>query len=62
MEAFEQLKQVGAKAPYTFCFSMEFVNQAAYDSCSGHPDHVAFVQERWLKEVEGFLELDYVVL
>ena len=24
-----------------------------------HPDHVRFVQERWLSEVSEFLELDY---
>ena len=24
-----------------------------------HPDHVRFVQERWLAEVSEFLELDY---
>jgi hypothetical protein len=24
-----------------------------------HPDHVRFVQDRWLPEVDDFLEIDY---
>ena len=27
-----------------------------------HPDHVAFVRDRWVPEVEKFLEIDYVPL
>jgi hypothetical protein len=33
---------------------------AAYEGYNEHPDHVRFVQERWLAEVSDFLELDYV--
>ena len=38
---------------------MEFAGQDAYDAYNGHPDHVRFVQERWLPEVADFLEIDY---
>ena len=38
---------------------MEFADRAAYDGYSNHPDHVRFVQERWLAEVTDFLEIDY---
>ncbi|MEZ5805201.1 MAG: Dabb family protein [Rhizobiaceae bacterium] len=59
---FEQLKQVSPKNDYTFGFSMEFSDQAAYDGYNGHPDHIAFVRDRWVPEVEAFMEIDYVPL
>jgi len=58
--AFEQLRQVSPKNDYAFGFSMEFADQAAYDGYNNHPDHVAFVRDRWLMEVSDFLEIDYV--
>jgi hypothetical protein len=59
VEAFELLAEVSPKNGYRFGISMEFVDRAAYDSYNEHPDHVRFVQERWLAEVSDFLELDY---
>jgi len=59
VEAFELLAQVSPKNPYRFGLSMEFADQAAYDGYNEHPDHVHFVQRRWLAEVSNFLELDY---
>jgi hypothetical protein len=59
---FEQLKQVSRKNDYKFGFSMEFDDQAGYDSYDQHPDHVAFVRDRWKKEVTDFLEIDYTRL
>jgi len=38
---------------------MEFADRAAYASYNEDPDHVRFVQERWLEEVADFLEIDY---
>lgn len=60
VEKFEQLRQVSKKNDYQFGFSMEFKDQAAYDAYNVHPEHVAFVQDRWEREVERFLEIDYV--
>ena len=60
VEKFEQLKQVSKKNDYEFGFSMEFKDQAAYTAYNVHPKHVKFVQERWEREVERFLEIDYV--
>ena len=60
VEKFEQLRQVSPKNDYAFGFSMEFADQAAYSEYNEHPDHVAFVRERWVPEVERFLEIDYV--
>jgi len=59
VEAFELLAEVSPKNGYRFGISMEFADRAAYDSYNEHPDHVRFVQERWLAEVRDFLELDY---
>ena len=60
--AFEQLRQVSPKNDYNFGFSMEFADAAAYEGYNDHPDHVAFVRDRWIPEVEAFLEIDYVPL
>ena len=62
VEKFEQLRQVSAKSPHRFGFSMEFADQAAYTVYNEHPDHVAFVRDRWVPEVESFQEIDYVAL
>jgi hypothetical protein len=59
---FERLKQVSAKNAYKYGFSMEFEDQAAYDSYDSHPLHVAFVRDRWNAEVLDFMEIDYVRL
>jgi hypothetical protein len=62
VEKFEKLRQVGAKNDFAFGFSMEFADRATYDAYNAHPDHVRFVEERWLREVADFLEIDYVPL
>jgi quinol monooxygenase YgiN len=59
---FEITRQVSAKNPYSYGISMEFADQAAYDGYNNHPDHVAFVRNRWMVEVEDFLEADFVAL
>jgi hypothetical protein len=60
VKKFEQLKQVSPKNDYQFGFSMEFADQAAYTAYNVHPKHVKFVKDRWEREVETFLEVDYV--
>jgi hypothetical protein len=62
VEKFEQLRQVSPKNDYHFGFSMEFTDQEAYSGYNDHPDHVAFVRDRWIPEVASFLEIDYVTL
>ncbi len=59
VEKFEQLRQVSKKNDYRFGFSMEFADQKTYDAYDKHPRHVNFVQDRWNREVEKFLEIDY---
>jgi hypothetical protein len=60
VEKFEQLRQVSPKNDYSYGFSMEFADKAAYSGYNDHPHHVAFVRDRWVPEVERFLEIDYV--
>ncbi|UQZ37147.1 stress responsive protein [Paenibacillus sp. PK3_47] len=55
---FEVLRQISAKCDFEYGFSMEFTDQAAYDAYNNHPDHQAFVSERWDTEVAGFQEID----
>ena len=62
VEAFEQLRQVSPKNDYAFGFSMEFADEAAYRVYNDHPEHVAFVRDRWIPEVAAFMEIDYVPL
>jgi len=60
VKKFEQLRQVSKKNDYEFGFSMEFADQAAYTAYNEHPKHAKFVKDRWEREVERFLEIDYV--
>jgi Stress responsive A/B Barrel Domain len=62
VQKFEQLRQVSPKNSYSFGFSMEFADQAAYTVYNDHPSHVAFVRDRWIPEVADFMEIDYVPL
>ena len=59
VEKFEQLRQTSPKNDFRFGFSMEFADAAVYDAYSDHPVHVQFVEERWIPEVEEFMEIDY---
>lgn len=62
VQKFERLRQVSAKNDYRFGFSMEFADTAAYQVYDAHPDHLAFVRERWHPEVAAYLEIDYTPL
>ena len=57
---FDQYRQVSAKNSFTFGLSFEFADDKAYVAYNDHPDHVAFVRDRWLPEVAEFMEIDYV--
>ena len=59
VEAFEVLREVSPKNGFRFGFSMEFAGEAEYAAYNAHPAHVAFVEGRWIPEIEDFLEIDY---
>jgi hypothetical protein len=62
VEAFQILRETSPKNAYRFGISMEFAGPAAYEAYNNHPDHVRFVNDRWLAEVSDFLEVDYEAL
>ncbi len=62
VEKFEKRRQVSPKNDYSFCFSFQFADQAAYDFYNNHPDHVGFVRDRWIPEVAAFMEIVDVAL
>ena len=59
VEAFQILRETSLKNAYRYGISMEFAGPEAYAAYNEHPDHVRFVNERWLAEVTDFLEVDY---
>lgn len=60
VEEFAIARQVSAKSDLTHQFSMVFADDEAYAAYNAHPDHVAFVEERWVPEVAQFQEYDFV--
>lgn len=59
VQNFQAFKQVSQKNDYQYGFSMVFANREEYSTYNNHPSHVAFVQDRWVKEVTEFLEIDF---
>jgi hypothetical protein len=59
VERFEVLRQVGGQSEFRFSLSMEFADAGVYVGYNEHPSHTAFVRDRWIPEVEEFLELDF---
>lgn len=58
VENFAVFRQISPKNDYTYAFTMEFGGPGAYQAYMDHPDHRAFVKERWTTEVTRFLEID----
>lgn len=59
VQNFQVFNQVSLKNDYSYGFSMVFADKLAYETYNNHPDHVAFVENRWKKEVTRFLEIDF---
>lgn len=57
---FQAFRQVSPKNEYDFGFTMVFETEEDYQTYNNHPNHVAFVEDRWMKEVEKFLEIDFL--
>ncbi|MEO8530670.1 MAG: Dabb family protein, partial [Deltaproteobacteria bacterium] len=51
VQSFEIAREVSPKNPYDYAVSMTFADQTAYDAYNTHPNHVAFVETRWIPEV-----------
>ena len=59
VEAFEVAAEISPKNAYRHGVSMEFADRTTYDAYDAHPDHIAFVTDRWTTEVADFLEVDF---
>jgi hypothetical protein len=59
VQNFQVFNQVSLKNNYSYGFSMVFADKLVYETYNNHPDHVAFVENRWKKEVTRFLEIDF---
>jgi hypothetical protein len=59
VQNFQVFNQVSLKNDYSYGFSMIFADQKAYESYNNHPNHLAFVENRWKTEVTRFLEIDF---
>jgi quinol monooxygenase YgiN len=62
VESFELMREVSPKNEYRFGLSMEFADPSSYAAYNEHPNHVAFVSQRWDSEVAEFLEIDVTAL
>jgi hypothetical protein len=62
VKKFECLRQISKKNSYDFGLSMEFASPGDYEFYNDHPDHIHFVQTRWIPEVVDFLEIDYALI
>ena len=61
VQNFQSFNQVSTKNDYDYGFSMIFENREGYATYNNHPNHVAFVENRWKKEVTRFLEIDFEI-
>ena len=59
---FECLRQISEKNSFDFGLSMEFDSPEDYQVYNSHPDHVNFVQTRWIPEATDFMEIDFELL
>jgi len=57
---FRALRQTSAKNEFTLGLIMDFETQEHYDAYGQHADHEDFIERYWKRDVEDFLEIDYV--
>jgi hypothetical protein len=58
---FKYWNEISKKNSFDYLLTMDFSSQHEYDKYNQHPDHIAFVQNIWLKEVKDFMEIDYEI-
>jgi len=56
---FKAHRQTSKKNTFDYGLTMFFESETEYQAYNEHPDHVAFVNNIWLKEVDEFMEIDY---
>ena len=50
--------EVSPKNGFDYGFSFDFLEEDDYQNYNTDPRHVNYVNERWLKEVADFMEID----
>ena len=56
---FRAYRQTSPKNGFGFGFSMKFKDKNSYEEYNKHPSHLEYVNNRWLNEVDNFLEIDF---
>ena len=56
---FKMEQQISSKSDYDFGLYMEFDSDQDYEIYDTHPTHIEFVEQRWRKEVENRLVIDF---
>jgi len=51
-------REVSPKNDFDYGFSFDFMTKEDYEKYNADPRHINYVQERWLKEVADFMEVD----
>ena len=56
---YKLVRETSPKNNFSFGLVMNFKNQEDYTFYNNHPDHVSFVENVWIPNVESFQEIDY---
>jgi hypothetical protein len=56
---FKACRQTSPKNGFDFGFTMKFKDKNSYEEYNNHPSHQEYVNNRWLHEVDKFLEIDF---
>lgn len=56
---FKCLRQISKKNIYDFGLSMEFASIDDYQTYNDQPDHVQFVENRWIPEVTDTISMEF---
>lgn len=59
LQNFKIFRETSPKNEYDYFFYMEFKSAKDYEAYNAHPDHVKFVENFWVKDVDIFIEIDY---
>lgn len=56
------VREVSPKNDFEYGLTMKFACDEDYQLYNNHPDHIAFVENVWIPNVQVFQEIDYVSL
>ncbi|WDE95416.1 Dabb family protein [Lentisphaera profundi] len=56
---FKIVRETSSKNTFEFGLFMKFQNPEAYALYNNHPDHLHFIQNIWIPNIEDFMEIDF---